>query len=196
MSNIIPVEVVNDNIYEVLTPKVQRYVSDYMLHYAACADAILSLAETCYEAKDKLTTPEFKQFSKEVRLDSSNATLSKYLKIGAASARFRKIENRLPSAWTVLYNLACLDKNDFDKVLPVISNDMTAKDIREALGKTNNSVPLFVPDMTINLSQKGSARKRLIYFEFESLAVKYNFTITLSKEFENEVLNSELKEVA
>lgn len=196
MSNIIPVEVVNDNICEVLTPKVQRYVSDYMLHYAACADAILCLAETCYEAKDKLTTPEFKQFTQEVRLDSSNATLSKYLKIGAASARFRKIEDRLPSAWTVLYDLARLTNDEFIKVLPIISNDMTAKDIRKELGKVNNSVPLVVPDMTVNLSNKPTPRKREIYFELQQLAIKYKFTINLSKTFEDEVLHCDLKEVA
>lgn len=196
MSNIVPAEIVNDNACEVITPKVQRYVSDYMLHYATCADALLSLAETCYEAKDKLTTPEFIQFTKEVRLDSSNATLSKYLKIGAASARFRKIENRLPSAWTVLYDLARLNDDEFIKVLPIISNDMTAKDIRQELGKANNIVPLVVQDMTIDLSNKVTPRKCEIYFELQALATKYNFSIKLSKTFENELLNCEQKEVA
>ena len=196
MSNIIPLEVVNDNICEVLTPKVQRYVSDFMLHYAACADAILSLAETCFNAKKNLDKCEYKQFVKEVHLDSSDATLSKYLKIGAASARFRKIENRLPSAWTVLYDLSRLTNDEFIKVLPIISNDMTAKDIREALGKTNNSVPLVVPDMTIALSNKVTPRKREIYFELKELAIKYNFHINLSKTFENEIFTRNLKEVA
>lgn len=195
MSNIIPVEVVNDNICEVLTPKVQRYVSDYMLHYAACANAILSLAETCNDAKKNLDKSEFKQFVKEVHLDSSNATLSKYLKIGAASARFRKIENRLPSAWTVLYDLSRLTNDEFVKVCPIISNDMTAKDIREVLGKTNNSVPLVVPDMTIYLSNKLTPHKRKIYFELQELAIKYNFHINLSKTFEDEILRCDLKEV-
>lgn len=196
MSNIIPIEVVNDNICEIITPKVQRYVSDYMLHYAACANAVLSLAETCSNAKTNLDKTEFKQFVKEVNLDRSNATLSKYLKIGAACVRLRKIEDRLPSAWTVLYDLACLDVNDFTKVLPIISNDMTAKDIREILGKTNNSVPLVVPDMTIDLSNKLTPRKREIYFELQAIAIKYKFSIKLSNTFENEILHCDLKEVA
>lgn len=196
MPNIVPSEVVNDNICEVLTPKVQRYVSDYMMHYAACADAILCLAETCYEAKVKLTTPEFKQFTKEVRLDSSNSTLSKYLKIGSASVRLRKVEDRLPSTWTVLYNLACLDLNDFNKVMPIISSDMTAKNIREVLGTTNNSISLVVPDMTIDLSNKVTPRKREIYFELQALAIKYKFSIKLSKTFQDEILDCDLKEVA
>lgn len=196
MSNINPSEVVNDNICEVLTPIVQRYVSDYMLHYSTCADAILCLAETCHEAKEKLTKPEFKQFVKEVRLDSSKATLSKYLKIGSASARFRKIEDRLPSTWTVLYNLACLDLNDFNKVMPIISSDMTAKNIREVLGTTNNSISLVVPDMTIDLSNKVTPRKREIYYELQALAIKYKFSIKLSKTFQDEILSCNLKEVA
>jgi hypothetical protein len=197
MSNIVPVEIVNDNICEVITPKVQRYVDDYIMYYTKCADAILSLAETCYDAKKNLDKSEFKQFTKEVHLDSSNATLSKYLKIGKTSThRFRSIEDRLPSAWTVLYDLASLTNDEYKKVLPIISNDMTAKDIREVLGKTNNSVPLVVPDMTIDLSNKLTPRKREIYFELQQLAIKYKFTINLSKTFEDEVLHCDLKEVA
>lgn len=196
MSNIAPVEIVNDNICEILTPKVQHYVDTYVMYYTKCADLILSLAETCYDAKDKLDKNEFKQFTKEVHLDRSNATLSKYLKIGSASVRFRKIEDRLPSAWTVLYNLAMLDNDEFNTVLPLISNDMTARDIREALGTPNNSIPLDVPDMTISLSNKVTPLKRDIYFDLQKLAIKYNFHINLSKTFENEVINTNLKEVA
>jgi hypothetical protein len=196
MSNVIPLDVVNDNLSEVISHKVKRYVDDYVMNYNKCADAILSLAETCFKAKEELNKNEFKQFAKAVRLDGSDATLSKYIKIGKQSVRFRKIEDRLPSAWTVLYNLACLKGDEYTKVLPIISNDMTAKDIRIALGKPSNSIPLSVPDMTINLSQKGSARKRKIYFDLEELAVKYNFKIIISKEFESEVMNCDIKEVA
>ena len=196
MSNIIPVEIVNDNACEILTPKVQRYVAAYVMYYSKCADLILSLAETCHDAKDKLTKSEFKQFVKEVNLDRSNATLSKYLKIGSVSARFRKIEDRLPSAWTTIYNLSCLTNDEFNKVLPFICNDMTAKDIREALGTPNKSIPLAVPDMTINLSNKLTPHKREIYFELEALAIKHKFSIKLSNTFEDEILHCDLKEVA
>ena len=196
MSNIVPVEIINDNTCEILTPKVQLYVDAYAMYYAKCADLILSLAETCYDAKKNLDKSEFKLFIKEVKLDSSNATLSKYLKIGSVSARFRKIEDRLPSAWTTIYNLSCLSNDEFNKVLPFIYNDMTAKDIREILGKTNNSVPLVVPDMTIDLSNKVTPRKREIYFELQALAIKYKFSIKLSNTFEDEILHCDLKEVA
>jgi hypothetical protein len=73
---------------------------------------------------------------------------------------------------------------------------MTAKDIREVLGKTNNSIPLIVPDMTIDLSNKLTPRKREIYFELQAIAIKYKFSIKLSNTFEDEILHSDLKEVA
>jgi hypothetical protein len=112
------------------------------------------------------------------------------------SARFRKIEDRLPSTWTLLYKIACLDHNEFLRILPQINANMTEKDFRTVLGKPNNSIPLNVPDMTINLPTKCAARKREIYFELDKIAIKYKFKITMSKEFENDILNCNLKEVA
>jgi hypothetical protein len=195
MINIVPITSVTD--IEIITPNVQRYVDDYVIYYTKCADAILGLAETCFNAKENLNKTDFKIFVSQVRLDSSNATLSKYLKIGSQSLRFRKIEDRLPSTWTVLYSLACLDNHDFINVLPTIHKDMTAKDLREALGRPNNSIPLVVPDITIKFTDKGTSTKRTIYFDLQELAIKYNFTLTLSNEFESEVLNIiDLKEVA
>lgn len=195
MTNIMPIKTVTD--IEIITPNVQRYVDDYVIYYNKCADAILGLAETCFNAKENLNKTDFKIFVSQVRLDSSNATLSKYLKIGSQSLRFRKIEDRLPSTWTVLYSLACLDNHDFINVLPKIHKDMTAKDLREALGRPNNYIPLVVPDITIKFTNKGTSTKRAIYFDLEQLAIKYNFKVVTSHEFESEILsNLDLKKVA
>jgi hypothetical protein len=53
-----------------------------------------------------------------------------------------------------------------------------------------------VPDMTIDLSNKLTPRKREIYFELQAIAIKYKFSIKLSNTFEDEILHSDLKEVA
>jgi hypothetical protein len=196
MSELIPFNPAEQKIPNIVIPKVQRYVNDFVMHYDKCTDAILALAETCFEAKQNLTQAEFKIFLREINLERKNATVSKYLKIGSVSTRFRKIAAHLPSTWTVLYKLACLDNATFNSIAPIISKDTTAKDIYRALGTQNMRMPLTVPDMTINLNNKGACRKREIYLELKELSIKLNFNIKLSKTFENEIFNTNLKEAA
>lgn len=196
MSNIVPIQIESIVECEIITPNIQRYIEQYKICLKKTADAILSIAETCHDAKLNLSKADFKVFVKEVGLDSSDATLSKYLKIGAMSNRFRKYEDCLPSTWTLLYKLACLDHNVFLNILPKIHSNMTEKDLRIALGKPNNSISLQTPNMTIDLTKKCSTQKRKIYFELQEIAVKFHFSIKLSKEFENEVLNINLQKVA
>jgi hypothetical protein len=73
MSNIVPIQSESFIEGEIIAPNVQRYIEQYIVCLKKTADAILSIAETCHDAKNNLNKTDFKIFVKEVGLDSSDA---------------------------------------------------------------------------------------------------------------------------
>lgn len=187
MSNTMVIEKKKITYCEIIPPKVQRHIDNYIKYHDKCSDAILSLGKTCYDAKKELNTDEFNQFIREVNLDKSVSTVSKFIKIGSSTTRLYRVKDRLPSTWTVVYDLSCLNDDEFIKVLPIISSTMTAKEIRDALNKTKSSSTPAIPEISINLSQKSTDKKRVILKEIEEIARELNFKVNLSKNFEVEL---------
>lgn len=123
---------------DIVNPKVTHFVERYRFYAKASAENIIQLATTLVEAGRELSQTELTAFCKEIGVNQKSSTYRKLTHIGLNATRFDDHLDRLPTAWTTVYNLSKLSEHDFEKV---VANDnfsptMTAKSINEIVGPT------------------------------------------------------------
>jgi hypothetical protein len=106
----------------VLTNKsiADEYVRRYQQSTKNAIEAILNMGEAVYEIYTKfklkeLSSSDLEYFCTSVNLDSKGSTFRKYKAIGSNAQKFRLYMDKLPSSFSVLYEMATLDPNEFEK---------------------------------------------------------------------------------
>lgn len=166
---------------EIAPAKYVKLVERWNGFAMKAAESVIGLAHTLADAKSSLSDGEFNQFCEEINLDQNGSTFRKLKKIGEEYARFVPFLKTLPNAWTTVYALACIEKDEFDRISPKFSPFMTAKEMFELLyGKgENNSI---TRDLVIDLAKLDPDSKRVACRELHDLRKKYGFQMQPSSQ--------------
>ncbi len=172
----------------VITPQVITYVKRYQMFARKTAESIVGLATTLLEAEQELNGVDFALFCDEVGIKKGDTTYSKIRKIGTAAARFKPYLDKLPSAYTTLYELAKLEASKFEEIASDLNPFSTAKEISEALGlKKEIQKEKQVIDLTIAFGTMGSAAKKEVYDAIIELKKNFKFSVIEKQSFIEEM---------
>lgn len=192
--------VLNGTTATIFNPAVNDLVGRYRSFAKSSASSLLGLAKTLVEAKGTLEPIDFQLFCKEVALEPNGPVYKKIMAIGAKASRFEPVLERLPSAWTTIYDLSKLPPQEFEMLekANALSPSMTAKDLRSALGKTPASISSGNrgPDVSITFGSMSQAGEAEIVHELLRLRDKFNVKIDFKREFDTQAIPTEVRLVA
>jgi hypothetical protein len=121
-----------------------EYVRRYQQSTKNAIEGILNMGEAVYEIYTKfklkeLSDDDLEYFCKSVNLDSKGSTFRKYKAIGRNAEKFRLYMDKLPSSFSVLYEMATLDPDDFEKyvVKSRFSKGITLEMFKRMLSKSS-----------------------------------------------------------
>lgn len=101
---------------------VDDFIHRYQLSTKNAVESILNMGEAVFEVYTKvktkqLTDADLEYFCKSVNLDAKSSIFRKYKAIGQNANRFREVMDRLPSTFSVLYEMATLSGDDFERLV-------------------------------------------------------------------------------
>ena len=121
-----------------------EYVRRYQQSTKNAIEGILHMGEAVYEIYTKFKSKELSDgdldyFCKSVNLDSKGSTFRKYKSIGRNADKFRLYMDRLPSSFSVLYEMATLDADDFERyvVRSAFSKEITLEHLKKMMNKSS-----------------------------------------------------------
>ena len=121
-----------------------EYVRRYQQSTKNAIEGILNMGEAVYEIYTKfklkeLSDDDLEYFCKSVNLDSKGSTFRKYKAIGRNAEKFRLYMDKLPSSFSVLYEMATLDPDDFEKYVVKcgFSKGITLEMFKKMLSKSS-----------------------------------------------------------
>lgn len=170
-----------------ITPQVVHYVEKYRTFVRKTAESVIALATTLVEAEQVLNGVDFSIFCDEVGIKKGDATYSKLKKIGENATRFRPHLERLPNAWTTLYQLAKMEPDRFAQVAPTLTPFSTADDISRSAGANEKNKSKDTIDLTISFKTMGSDAKKDVYAAILEMQKRYAFSIKEGHTFISEM---------
>jgi hypothetical protein len=121
-----------------------EYVRRYQQSTKNAIEGILNMGEAVYEIYTKfkskeLSDSDFEYFCKSVNLDSKGSSFRKYKAIGRNADKFRLYMDKLPSSFSVLYEMATLDADDFERyvVRTSFSKEITLEHLKKMMNKSS-----------------------------------------------------------
>jgi len=121
-----------------------EYVRRYQRSTKNAIEGILNMGEAVYEIYTKSKSGELSQgdleyFCKSVNLDSKGSSFRKYKAIGRNADKFRFYMDKLPSSFSVLYEMATLDAEDFERyvVRTSFSKEITLEHLKKMMNKSS-----------------------------------------------------------
>jgi hypothetical protein len=121
-----------------------EYVRRYQQSTKNAIEGILNMGEAVYEIYTKFKSKELSDgdleyFCTSVNLDSKGSTFRKYKSIGRNADKFRLYMDKLPSSFSVLYEMATLDADDFERfvVKTTFSKGMTLEMMKRMMNKNS-----------------------------------------------------------
>ena len=121
-----------------------EYVRRYQQSTKNAIEGILNMGEAVYEIYTKFKSKELSDgdldyFCKSVNLDSKGSTFRKYKSIGRNADKFRLYMDKLPSSFSVLYEMATLDADDFERyvVRTSFSKETTLEHLKKMMNKSS-----------------------------------------------------------
>jgi len=121
-----------------------EYVRRYQQSTKNAIEGILNMGEAVYEIYTKFKSKELSDgdleyFCKSVNLDSKGSTFRKYKAIGRNADKFRLYVDKLPSSFSVLYEMATLDPDDFERyvVRTSFSKEITLEHLKIMINKSS-----------------------------------------------------------
>ena len=121
-----------------------EYVRRYQQSTKNAIEGILHMGEAVYEIYTKFKSKELSDgdldyFCKSVNLDSKGSTFRKYKSIGRNADKFRLYMDKLPSSFSVLYEMATLDADDFERyvVRTSFSKETTLEHLKKMMNKSS-----------------------------------------------------------
>jgi len=121
-----------------------EYVRRYQQSTKNAIEGILNMGEAVYEIYTKfkskeLSDSDLEYFCESVNLDSKGSTFRKYKSIGRNADKFRIYMDKLPSSFSVLYEMATLDAEDFERyvVKTSFSKEITLEHLKKMMNKSS-----------------------------------------------------------
>lgn len=121
---------------------VKELISKYQEDTKNAVQNILNMCKTVRLFHEKLKTKELTEadlnyFCATVALDKNSSTYRKYLCIADKSDLFEQYLDRVPAAYTILYEITTLDSDQFELLIKSnqLNNLITLKDVKQITGK-------------------------------------------------------------
>lgn len=105
-----------------INSEVNKLIIKYQTSTKDALESILCMGEAVSQAYMKMKSNEFtkedlEHFCKSVNLDQKSSTFRKYKAIGDNADRFRQVLDKLPATFSVLYEMATLSGEDFERLV-------------------------------------------------------------------------------
>lgn len=168
-----------------LSPNAQSYAAQIMSLAKSGTENTIDMCEVFFHAKNSLGD-EFATLCAAINYDVQSATIKKYVLIGENADKFRQYIDRIPSAWTTLYQLTQLSDDQFHQLMEhgKITPLSTGEEIKllaneskpkpKPKPKSPASIKLLIDD-----SMNRDSINALIS-ELEALGIEYKFQMELS----------------
>ena len=124
-----------------------EFIAKYQQSTKGAIEQILNMGESVLEVHElskcgNLNEYDLNYFCMNVGINQKSSTFRKYKAIGENADRFRECMDKLPSAFSVLYELATLEADLFEKIVinGKYGKDLTLKQVRQLANK-GNAVP-------------------------------------------------------
>ncbi len=155
-------------------------IADYQDSTKSAVENILKMCKSVKNIDDKFKNKEINDFDisyfcAKVNLERSSSTYRKYRKIGEHASRFDKYVDLLPSAYTVLFQIATLDLDKFEelveanKITPSLSLEDIKKIINPSIAKNSNDLSFKVVFDMDTLSEKSKDLIKSILLDLSNL---------------------------
>ena len=170
-----------------LSPNAQNYAAQIMSLAKSGTENTIDMCEVFFQAKNSLGD-EFATLCAAINYDVQSATIKKYVLIGENADKFRQYIDRLPSAWTTLYQMTQLSDEHFHqlmthgKITPLSTGEQVKLLAKESVQKPK---PKPIPTASIKLLIDDSMNKdsiKALISELEALGIEYKFQMELSTE--------------
>jgi hypothetical protein len=126
----------------------QEFIEKYQKSTICAIEQILNMGEAVLEIYELskngiLNQFDLNYFCMSVGINQKSSTFRKYKAIGENADKFRQCIDKMPSTFSVLYELATLEANLFEKIVinGEYGKDLTLKQVRQLANKGNASVP-------------------------------------------------------
>lgn len=125
-----------------------EFIAKYQKSTKGAIEQILNMGESVSEVYElskcgNLNEYDLNYFCMNVGINQKNSTFRKYKAIGENADKFRECMDKLPSAFSVLYELATLEADLFEKIVinGEFGKNLTLKQVRQLANKGIASVP-------------------------------------------------------
>lgn len=184
----------NDNLTTNLSNQavVDEFIRRYQSSTKNALENILCMGEAVFEIYQKVKSKELDQtdldyFCQSVHLDPKGSTFRKYKAIGENACRFREVLEKLPPTFSVLYEMATLDADDFELFTKnlTLSKSTTLEEFRQIVRRSHQSNPV----------QNCYPSKKVIsntVKQIQAIENHFEFTVfrSIKKSQLNEILNT------
>lgn len=166
-----------------LSPNAQSYAAQIMSLAKSGTENTIDMCEVFFQAKNSLGD-EFATLCAAINYDVQSATIKKYVLIGENADKFRQYIDRIPSAWTTLYQLTQLSDDQFHQLMEhgKITPLSTGEEIK-LLANESKPKPKPKPPASIKLLIDDSMSRdsiNALISELEALGIEYKFQMELS----------------
>jgi len=189
----------------------EEFIMTYQKATKGAIDQILVMGESVLEVyelskSEVLNDYDLNYFCMSVGINQKSSTFRKYKAIGENADRFRECMDKLPSAFSVLYELATLEANLFEKIVinGEYGKDLTLKQVRQLANK-GNAVPSKNSSITnsptyVHPSQVAKVLKKInrfvIYISSNAKESELNSIVKMFDEYQrNGLLRYEMPEI-
>ena len=164
----------------------QSIADDYIRRYQSSTknalENILCMGEAVNEIYQKVKSKELdnsdlEYFCQSVHLDPKGSTFRKYKAIGENASRFRAVVEKLPPTFSVMYELATLEADDFEFFTrnTTISKNTTLEEFKQMVrrAKSFNSSLHSLPSKQVMRKAAQQVQAKTNHFEFTApLSIK------------------------
>ena len=132
----------------------EEFVKRYRDHTQNALENVLCMGEAVFEIyrktkSEELDKSDLEYFCQTVHLDPKSSTFRKYKAIGENASRFRQVLDKLPSSFSVLYEMTTLDAEDFERfvIQSSLTKEMTLENFKKLINKSHQiqNSNLFTP---------------------------------------------------
>jgi hypothetical protein len=189
----------------------QDFIEKYQKSTIGAIEQILNMGEVVLEIYELskegiLNQFDLNFFCMKVGINQKSSTFRKYKAIGENADKFRQCMDKLPSTFSVLYELATLESNLFEKIVinGEYGKDLTLKQVRQLANKSNtvpsknrpiNHLPTYVhPSQVAKVLKK--INRFVIYISSTAKESELNSIVKMFDEFQKSgVLRYEMPEI-
>ncbi len=173
----------------VQSKKVSSLVNEYSLCITKTAASILELASVVHRANSELSKQEYALFLREIKADKSKVSfLIKLNCIAKKASRFVAIQEKLPAAYTTLYDLSKLTDEEFERAQSedLITPNLTAAKLSKFKFKAPKVSTITSDKVTLTLKSSSASFHKVLQ-KIQTLCAAND--IELKSSFDLTILN-------